>query len=88
MCAPAQLAAEIVDLDHTHELAVLLAEERHRPQIAGVLEAGRERAHGMVLDDAPVDQFLDLGESLRPERLVVGEIEAELVGPHGRSRPG
>jgi hypothetical protein len=37
----------------------------------------------MVLDDAPVDQILDLRQTLRPKRLMVGEVEPELVGPDG-----
>ena len=86
--AAAELAAEVVDLHHAHEVAVLLPEERDGAEVAGVLEAGGEGAHGMVLHDAPVDQFLDLLELLAPDGLVIGEVEAELVGPHRRAGLG
>ena len=63
--AAAELAAEVVDLEHAHELAVLLLEERESADLGGVLAGGHERAHRVVLDDAPVDEVLDLAQLLR-----------------------
>ena len=64
MGAAAELAAEVVDLEHAHELAVLLLEEGQGAELGGVLARGHERAHRVVLDDAPVDEVLDLAQLL------------------------
>ena len=44
--AAAQLAREgaVADLDHPHDVAVLLAEQRHRAERLGLVERGRQRA--------------------------------------------
>ena len=62
MRAAAELAAEVVDLEDAHELTVLLLEEGEGAELGGVLARGHERAHLMVLDDAPVRELLDLAE--------------------------
>jgi len=80
--APTQLAAEVVDLDDPDEVLVLLAEEGHSTQVARMVKTRRESAHGVVLYDPPVDQLLDLGEPFRTQRLMVGEVEPELVGAY------
>ena len=51
--AAAQLArvAAVADLDHPHDVAVLLAEEGHRPQALGLVERRRQRAHRVVAQD-------------------------------------
>ena len=36
----------------------------------------------MVLDDAPVDEVLDLAQLLRRRRLAHGEVEAQALGTH------
>ena len=62
MRAAAQLAGErsVPHLDHPHHIAVLLAEQRHRPESAGLLESRGQRVHGLVLEDPTVDLVLDL----------------------------
>ncbi len=47
-----------------------------------VLARGDERPHGVVLDDAPVDEVLDLAELLGGGRLAHGEVEAQALGAH------
>ena len=51
--AAAQLAREgaVADLDHPHDVAVLLAEQRHRAERSRLVERRRDRAHGVVLED-------------------------------------
>ena len=85
MRAAAQLAAEVVDLEDAHELAVLLFEERQGADLGGVLARGDEGPHRVVLDDAAVGQVFDLaqlGRGRRAPRLVV---EAQPVGSHERA---
>jgi len=83
MGATAQLPAEVVDFDDAHKIAILLAEQRHRTEIPRVFQTGCESTHRMVLHDAPVHEFLNIGKALRPQRFVVGKVEAQLVRPHG-----
>src|SRR5215212_10170487 len=45
----AQLARESVDLDHAHQVGVLLPEEHHRAKVAGLLERGRKISDRLVL---------------------------------------
>jgi hypothetical protein len=49
--AAAQLAREAVYLDDAHEVAILLAEEHHRPQVAGLFQRGRVVTDGLVFGD-------------------------------------
>ena len=88
--AAAQLAREraVADLDHPHDVAVLLAEQRHRAERARLVERRRERAHRLVLEDPAVDAVLDVAQLLGAERRAVGEVEAQLVRARRRSRPG
>ena len=85
--AAAQLArpAAVADLDHPHHVAVLLAEQRHRAEAAGLVERRGERPDGMVGDDLPVDRVLDVAQLLVGQRRAVGEVEAQLVGPDVRA---
>ena len=84
--AAAQLDRPAADVDDAHDLAVLLAEEHHRAELARLGDRRLVDAHGQVLEDALVDAALDLGALLGGERLRMGEVEAELVGPHGGAR--
>ena len=86
MRAAAELAGEAVHLDDAHDVAVLLAEEHHRAELARLVDRRQERAHRPVLEDALVDDLLDALALLPRERLRVREVEAELVGPNGRAR--
>ena len=49
--ASAQLLAEVADLEHAHEVAVLLAEQRRHARFARRRERRLVRAHGVVLED-------------------------------------
>ena len=45
----------------------------------GLVERGRERAYGLVVEDHPVDAVLDPAPVLVAQRRAVGEVEAQLV---------
>src|SRR4051795_10156561 len=57
--AAAELAREAVDLDDADLVAVLLPEQRHRAELARLLDRRDERAHGDRLEDPLVDDALD-----------------------------
>ena len=66
---------------HAHDVAVLLAEQRHRAQPRGLVQRGRDRAHGVVGERSTRSP----GPRRRaaPRRLsavAVAEVEAQLVG--------
>src|SRR5439155_696032 len=74
--AAAELLGVVPHLDHAHVVAVLLAEQRHRPE-GGRLVVGRfEGVDGVVGEHSPVDLLLDAGEGLGPHGLEVLEVEA------------
>ena len=79
--ATAELARvlALADLDHAHDLAVLLAEQRHRAQPLGLLERRRDRAHRIVRQHPLVHAILDIAQLLRAQALSVAEVEAKLV---------
>ena len=64
--AAAQLARvlALADLDHPHDLAVLLAEQRHRAEPLGLVQRRRDRAHRVVARDPLVDLILDVAQLL------------------------
>ena len=64
MRAAAQLLRESFDVEHAHELAVLLAEQRHDAGFTRRRERRLVGAHGMVLHDLLVRQALHLGDLL------------------------
>ncbi len=72
-------------LDHADDVAVLLAEERHRAQALRLVDRRQERMDRQVLEDALVHDLLDPGALLGAQRLGMAEVEAQLVGPHGRA---
>ena len=78
----AELRREAGDLDYAHDVAVLLAEEHHRAETASFVDRRLEDVHREVLEDLLVDDALDALALLRCQRLLVGEIEAKLAGPH------
>ena len=79
--AAAQLAGVVADLDHAHRVAVLLAEQRHRADPAGLLLRGDERAHLVVVEQHGVDLVLDVGQHRgRDGAGRRGEVEAQPAG--------
>ena len=82
----AELSREAVDLDDTDFLAVFLTEQHHRSELACLGDRRHERPHRDRLEDLLVDNALDTLALLRRERLCMAEVEAELVGTHGRAR--
>ena len=58
--AAAQLARDAVDLDDPHDIAVLLAEEHHRSELAGLVDRRLEDVQRVVLEDRLIDPMLDL----------------------------
>ena len=56
---PHSSAGDAGDLDHAHLVAVLLAEEHHRAELARLLDRRDERADGEVLEHPFVDDLLD-----------------------------
>ena len=85
--AAAELARDrdAVDLDHPHPVAVLLAEQRHRAEALGLVAGRHDGVNAVVVGDPAVDPVLDAVDVLGRQRLAVGEVEAQLVGPHGRA---
>ena len=81
--AAAQLArpVAVADLHHPHDVAVLLAEQRHRAEAARLVQRGRERPHRMVGEDLRVHHVLDVAHLLLAQRRAVREVEPQLVGP-------
>ena len=69
MRAAAELAREAVDLDDAHLVAVLLAEEHHRAELARLLDRRHERPHRDRLEHLLVDDPLDVLALLGRERL-------------------
>ena len=84
--AAAELDRPAVDVDDAYDVAVLLAEEHHRAEIARLRQRRLEDPHRQVREDALVDALLHLGALLRREWRRMREVEAELVRPHGRAR--
>src|SRR5688572_27584268 len=80
MRAAAELARVLLDLDDPNLVAVLLAEEHHRAELARLLERRDVCADGQVLEDLLVHPLLDPLALLGRERLAVREVEAKLVG--------
>ena len=82
MRAAAQLLGEALDIEHAHELAVLLAEQRHNARFASRSQRRLVCAHGVVLHDLLVGQALDFGDLLGRHGLEVREVEAQAVFSH------
>ena len=78
MDAAAQLFRR-ADIEHAHFVAVLLAEQRHRAMLDGVVERHVVRPGRLVLQDLAVDDHFDPGDLLRRQRRVVAEVETGLV---------
>ncbi len=85
----AELAGEgrltAADLDDPDDVAVLLAEEHHRAEVARLIDRRDEGVHGQVLEDRLVDDRLDPLALLVAQRLAVREVEAQLVRANRRA---
>jgi hypothetical protein len=81
----AELLRVLADLDDTYLVAVLLAEEHHRPELARLVDRRHVRAHGNRLEHLLVDEPFDPVALLGRQRLLVREVEAQLVRPHSRA---
>ena len=57
--AAAELGRRPGDVDDAHDVAVLLAEQRHRAEPAGLVERRLERVHREVREHGAVDTLLD-----------------------------
>ena len=71
----------VTDLDHPHDVAVFLAEQRHRAEPPCLLERRGDRPHRQVLEDLRVDLVLHRLALLVGETRGVSEVEAQLVRP-------
>ncbi len=86
VCAAAQFHAVAVNGDHTHLVAVLLAEEGHGTRLDGfrlTLDLGRDRR---VSEYLGVDRRLDLAPILGRQGLEVGEVKPQAIGRDERAR--
>ena len=81
MGATAQLAApRATDLDDPHVLAVGLAEQRERADLAGLRQRHVGGRHRQVLADREVGDLLDLAAGGRRQRRAPREVEAQVAG--------
>ncbi len=82
---PAELGRIVADLHHPHAFAVLVAEERERAHLLGLLLRGLEGLHTGVFDDPRVDGLLDVEQLFGGGGVEVAEVEAKTVGGHERA---
>ena len=85
MGAAAQFTRKIAHGDHAHRVAVLFLEYGDGAGLDGLLVALRAPVHRQVLADLFVDGVLDLLQFVGAQGAVVGEVEAQLVGPDPRA---
>ena len=88
MRAAAQLGREVADLDHAHPIAVLLAEERHRAGLEGLVEIHLARRDGRVGLHLLVHQILDAADLTVVHLAAMREVESQVIGSHQRPRLG
>src|SRR5690606_38341860 len=73
------------DLDHSNDVAVLLAEERHGATIDRLPVAHPADADVRIRPDRLVDQPLDLGTLILRERTGVREVEPQTIRRNQRT---
>ncbi len=71
-----------------HDLAILLAKQRHCPGLNCLLLSHVVHVDRIVRQDCLVDRRLDAAERLPVNRLVVSEVKAQPVGSHQRAGLG
>src|SRR5690606_6115249 len=74
------------DVDHAHDVAVLLAEQRHGAGLLRLVERDDARGDLERVGDGAVGDVLDLAARLRREGLTPGEVEAQVAGAVQRAR--
>ena len=80
MRASAELAAHLTKRHHPDDVGIFLAEEHHRPLVAGIGQRQEPRADRDGGEDVAVDHRLNRGERFAADGTRVGEVEAEHVG--------
>ena len=70
----------VADLHHPHDVAVLLAEQRHRAERARLVERRRDRADGSLRRIHSLTRSSICLQVLGRDPLAVVEVEAQLVG--------
>ena len=80
MRAAAQLDRVAARLEHTHDVAVLVAEERDRAELFGVGLRRLVVVDRIVGEDLVVGEVFDRLDLLGRHRLVVAEVEPQPVG--------
>src|SRR5581483_6040022 len=77
--AAAELGGEVADLDHAHDVAVLVAEKSERASFHRLVVARLFDLHVGVDADALVHALLDVGELFVADRAGMAEVEAQPV---------
>ena len=85
VCAAAQLDRVITGLDHTHDVAVLLAEKSHGARTFGFLAGRLVDSDGLVAQDLGVDEILRAPDLLLGHRPEVAEVEPQAVRRYERA---
>ena len=83
--AAAQLLAPAADVHHADLVAVLLAEDRHRAGLAGLVDLHDLPRHRLVRQDVVVHPRVDLFHLLAGDRARIVEVEAGNVRRHQRA---
>ncbi len=74
MCTAAEFLGEATDVDHTHDITVLFAEEGD--DIVGLLVEGSFKPSDLtIVEQVLVAEFLNLGELFWFDCFEVGEVE-------------
>src|SRR5680860_1572207 len=83
--AATQLTTEVIHLNHTDKITVFLTEQSCSAQVSGVVKARGKGPHRVILYDLLVDNLLYLRDLWPSQRLIIREIEPELVRSDGGS---
>ena len=86
MRAAAQLSARAVHIHNTHDVTVLLPEERRGAGGSGLVDGHFLHGDGVTVQDRVADDLIDAAQLLRAHGGEVREVEAQPVGLHERAR--
>ena len=89
-CVPPQSSFENIpssalDRKHAHLLAVLLAKQRHRARTHRFFDGHLVSLHRLVAEDVIVDQAFDLFLLCGGQRLIMREVETQIIRRHDRA---